>query len=341
MKLFQRLLVAPAALGLMAPVAVNADTFSSTTTLGGSAFFTTGSVENGTGDTEEELYTQYAYSLNMNSSFTGKDLLVIGMEAGNASGPLALMDSAVSTTGVNQGNAVAVHSAFYTFPVGDLAVTAGAILKQDDIVGATTSQYSDTFRLGAMPFSLAGNEHGPGAGFTYDFANSGWVASISYVADDGSASTTGINSDKGNDVTTFTLGYNSDGWGAGVVTAGHDGDVGTTGYGTFGVGGYWSPESIPATLSIAYDSTNPETGWDQKDVFVGFDYELNNGTLHIAWNSRSNEDALDISDSKGLELAYSWNVNDNVTITPGFFTVGETTSDEEDTGVVVETAFKF
>ncbi len=39
MKFFQRLLVAPAALGLMAPVAVNADTaFSSTTTLSGGAF---------------------------------------------------------------------------------------------------------------------------------------------------------------------------------------------------------------------------------------------------------------------------------------------------------------
>ena len=38
MKLFSRLLVAPAALGLMAPVAANADTaFSSTTTLSGSA----------------------------------------------------------------------------------------------------------------------------------------------------------------------------------------------------------------------------------------------------------------------------------------------------------------
>tara|TARA_Y100001968_G_scaffold298917_1_gene309149 strand:- start:443 stop:655 length:213 start_codon:yes stop_codon:yes gene_type:complete len=41
MKLFQRLLVAYAALGLMAPIAVNADTnFSPTTTLDGSAAFT-------------------------------------------------------------------------------------------------------------------------------------------------------------------------------------------------------------------------------------------------------------------------------------------------------------
>ena len=48
MKLFQRLLVAPAALGLMAPVAVNADTaFSSTTSLSGGAYFTVGSVSDG------------------------------------------------------------------------------------------------------------------------------------------------------------------------------------------------------------------------------------------------------------------------------------------------------
>jgi len=336
MKLFQRLLVAPAALGLMAPVAVNADTFSSTTSLGGSAFFTSGSVENGTGDTNEEFYTQYAYSLDMTSSFTGKDLLVIGMEAGNSSGPLALMDSQVNTT----GNAVQVHSAFYSFPVGDLAVTAGPLLKQDDVVGATTSQYSDTFRLGAMPFSLAGVESGPGAGFTY--ANdSGWVASASLVADDGADSTKGINADSGNDVTTVTLGYNGDGFGGGLVIANHDGDVGATGYDTFGIGGYYSPESIPATLSVAYDSKNPESGSDESDIFLGVDYQVGPGTLHIAWNSSTNDDSGDTTDSTGFELAYSYAVNDNVTITPGFFSVGETTSDNEDSGVVLETAFSF
>ena len=73
MKLFQHLLVAPAALGLMAPAAVNADTaFSSTTNFGGGAVFTVGSVANGgTSDTEEELYMQYAYELEISSSFTG------------------------------------------------------------------------------------------------------------------------------------------------------------------------------------------------------------------------------------------------------------------------------
>ena len=145
MKLFSRLLVAPAALGLMAPVAANADTaFSSTTTLSGSAVFTVGSVaDGGTSDTEEELYMQYGYGLEVNSSFTGEDLLSAGIVTGNASGPLASMDSAEEGTG-----ALTVDSLFYSFPVGDLAVTAGPLVDQDDVVAATTSAYSDAFRLG-------------------------------------------------------------------------------------------------------------------------------------------------------------------------------------------------
>jgi len=337
MKLFQRLLVAPAALGLMAPVAVNADTFSSTTTLGGSAFFTTGSITNGTGDTNEELYMQYAYGLDMNSSFTGEDNLYIGIETGDASGPLANMDSAVAPS---TASVLSVHSAFYNFPIGDLAVTAGPLVDQDDVVGATTSQYSDTFRLGAMPFSLAGSETGPGVGVTY--ANdSGVVLSASFVADDGADSTKGINTDTGNDVTTLTLGYDGDGFGGGLIVASNDGDVGTVGYDTFGIGGYYSPESIPATLSVAYDTKDPETGSDQQDLFVGVDYEVGPGTLSVAWNQSENDDSGDTTDSTGFEVAYSYAINDNVTITPGFFSVEETTSTNDDSGVVLETAFSF
>jgi len=336
MKLFQRLLVAPAALGLMAPVAVNADTFSSTTTLGGSAYFTIGSESAGTGDDNEELYMQYAYGLDMTSSFTGEDSLYVGIESGNADGPLASMDSATATT----GDALTVHSAFYSFPVGDLAVTAGPLVDQDDVVGATTSKYSDSFRLGSMPYSLAGSETGPGIGVTY--ANdSGVVVSASFVADDGADSDKGINTDDGNDVTTFTLGYNGDGFGGGLIVASNDGDVGTVGYDTFGIGAYYTPESIAATISVAYDTKDPETGSDEQDFFVGVDYEVGPGTLSFAWNSSENDDSGDTTDSTGFEVAYSYAVNDNVTVTPGFFTVGETTSDEEDSGVVLETTFSF
>ena len=54
------MLEAPAALGLMASVAVNADTLlTATTSLSGGAVFTIGSVaDGGTTDTEAKLYIQ-------------------------------------------------------------------------------------------------------------------------------------------------------------------------------------------------------------------------------------------------------------------------------------------
>ncbi len=334
MKLFSRLLVAPAALGLMAPVAANADTaFSSTTTLSGSAVFTTGQVsDGGTADTEEELYMQYAYGLDINSSFTGEDLFSAGLVAGNASGPLASMDSA-------ENGDLTVTSLFYNFPVGDLSVTVGPLLDQDDVVAATTSAYSDAFRLGSMPYSLAGNETGPGVGVAYS-NDSGVVTSLSFVSVGGASSTVGIGADDGDDVTTFTLGYDGDGFGGGLVIASNDGEGGTTGYDTFGGGIYYSPESVDATFSVAYDTTDPETGADATDLFVGVDYEVGPGTLSAAYNS-TDVDGSESLDSTGFEVSYTYSLNDNVTLTPGFFTVEDTSTGDDDSGVVLETAFSF
>jgi len=338
MKLFQRLLVAPAALGLMAPVAVNADTaFSSTTSLSGTAFFTVGSVSDGGSlDNQEELYMQYAYGLDVTSSFTGDDLFYAGIEAGNASGPLAAMDSAVEG-----GSSLNVTSLYYNFPVGDLSVTVGPLVDQDDVVAATTSQYSDAFRLGSMPYSLAGNETGPGVGVAYN-ADNGFVASVSFVSLGGTDSTTGIGADNADDVATFTLGYNGEGWGGGLVLANNDGDTAGTsaGYDTFGGGFYYTPESIPATISVAYDTTDPETGADATDLFIGVDYEVGPGTLSAAYNS-TDVDGSDSADSTGFEVSYTYSINDNVSITPGFFTVEDTTAGDDDSGFVVETAFSF
>ena len=340
MKLFQRLLVAPAALGLMAPVAANADTaFSSTTTLSGSAVFTLGSVaDGGTNDLQEELYMQYAYGLDINSSFTGEDSFYAGIEAGNASGPLGELDSATSTT----ENRLQVNSLFYSFPVGDLSVTAGPLVDQDDVLAATTSAYSGSFRLSAMPFSEDGDLTGPGLAVAYAGDN-GFVASASFVSIDGTDSTIGIGGDNGDDISTFTLGYNGEGFGGGLILASHDGEnSSTTAYDTFGGGIYYSPESIDATFTVAYDTKDPDgTAEERTDLFIGVDYEVGPGTLSAAYNS-TDVDGGSSSDQTGFEVSYSYAVNDNVTITPGFFTVEETTADkDDDAGVVLETAFSF
>jgi len=336
MKLFSRLLVAPAALGLMAPVAVNADTaFSPSMKIDGSAVFTTGSVgDGGTSDTEDELYMQYAYTLDVNSSFSEGHTLSAELVAGNASGPLASMDSAESGD-------LNVNTLFYNFPVGDLSVTVGPLVDQDTVVAASGSRYSDAFRLGAMPYSLAGDETGPGIGVEY--ANDGGVvASLSFVSVGGASSTVGIGADDGDDVSTFTLGYNdeSGNWGGALVIASNDGEGGTTGYDTFGGGIYYSPDSVAATFSVAYDTTDPETGGDATDLFVGVDYEVGPGKLSAAYNS-TDVDGSETLDSTGFEVSYTYDVNDNVSITPGFFTVEDTSTGDDDTGVVLETAFSF
>jgi len=342
MKLFQRLLVAPAALGLIAPVAANADTaFSSTTVLSGSAVFTVGTVaDGGTADDEESLYMQYAYGIDINSSFNGEDSLYAGIEAGNASGPLGNMDSATTTA----SDGLNVHSLFYSFPVGDLSVTAGPLFDQDDVVGATTSKYSDAFRLGAMPFSLAGGETGPGIGVAYT-AENGLVASASYVSSGGTDASKGIGGDTGDDVTTLTLGYDNvgGGFGGGIVVATNDGDDTTTtaGYDTFGAGIYYSPESLDATISVTYDTKDPETGNDSSDWFVGIDYAVGPGTLSAAYNA-TDVDGGSADDQTGFEVSYSYAVNDHLTITPGFFTVEETTAgSDDDKGAVLEAVFTF
>jgi len=342
MKLFQRLLVAPAALGLIAPIAANADGFASaTTTLSGSAAFTVGSVaDGGTADTDDELYMQYAYGLDLTSSFTGDDLFYAGIETGNASGPLGEMDSAVTAT----DNILSVHSLYYTFPIGDIAITGGPLVDQDDVVGATLSAHSEGFRLGSMPYSLDGDLTGPGIGVEYNAGDTGFVASASFVSISGTDSAIGINSDSGDDVATFTAGFNGEGFGGGVVFASHDGDLAaTTAYDTFGGGVYYSPDSIPATVSVSYDTREDQEGTaaDRSNLFVGIDYEAGPGTLSVAWNS-TDVDGGSASDQTGFEVSYAYAVNDNVTITPGFFTIEETTSGaEDDTGVVVETTFSF
>merc|ERR1712224_614519 len=316
-------------------VAANADTaFSSTTTLSGAAVFTVGSVaDGGADDKSEELYMQYAYGLDVNSSFTGDDLFSAGIVTGNASGPLASMDSAEEGTG-----ALTVDSLFYSFPVGDLAVTAGPLVDQDDVVAATTSAYSDAFRLGAMPYSLAGDETGPGVAIAWSNDN-GVSASASFISLGGTDATKGINADDADDVSTFTLGYNGDGFGGGLVIASNDGDAGD-GYDTFGGGIYYSPDSIDATFSVAYDTNDPETGADATDLFIGVDYEVGPGTLSAAYNT-TDVDGSDTLDSTGFEVSYTYALNDNVSITPGFFTVEDTSSGDDDTGVVVETVFSF
>ena len=315
-----------------------AGAFSSTTKLSGGAHFVLSVADTGSGGTvaanDNKLYSQHGFYLDINTSFTGKDLLYTGIEAGNAQSPV-LLDSAIEG-----GNNLTIASLYYQFPVNDVNVTVGPLIAQDDIVAATSSVYSNSFVLSAFPYSLGGEEAGPGAAFEYSLGDTGFVSSLSWISNTGSGDTPtiGLLSNEGDDVYTGTFGYNADGWGLGLVYAYNDeSDSGTDGYSAFGVGLYWTPEDLPS-FTLAYDSKVPETGENAKDWFFGIDYEFGPGTLSAAYSTI--DDSAGVDDQSEYELYYTYAINDSMTIKPGVFIIGKEGAPDW-TGFALETSFEF
>ena len=161
MKLFKSLLVAPATLGLLAPMSATANevtisdftpaeelaitnsrvdglearlndfeagSFSETTTASFSVDFAIGAVDglgvvtgNLEGTPAVEAY--YGFQMDLNTSFTGEDSLDISLDAGNAGGAVGEFDLNGATAGIT--DLVTVDGVSYTFPVGGATVMVG------------------------------------------------------------------------------------------------------------------------------------------------------------------------------------------------------------------------
>jgi len=338
MKLFQQLLIAPAALGLLAPVAANADVienvqdlnagaFASATKMTGASVFTTGFEDNAATD-DNKLTTEYNYTIDLNSSFTGSDNLYVQLEAGNQ-GDL-VMDSSV-----NVGNDVEVGSLYYQFPVGDFTVTAGPRFDQDDVISATTSIYSSSFRLAEMPWGTAGDT-GAGVGIAY-IADNGWNASANLLSQDGSAedSSVGMFTEEGTDMYSASIGYDAANFGGGVLYTAEDQIATATKDESVGAGVYFRPDGFP-TISVGLDRLDNEDGNNQTDFFVGLDQPLGDGTLSGGIQSRYDG----ANDLTNYEVYYNYPINDGVSVQGGVFS--EEVADADNTqGFVVETFFSF
>jgi len=355
MKLFQQLLIAPAALGFIAPLAANADVttaqfsdveelsagaFSSATKLSGKAVFTTG-FEDTNGNTDNKLATEYNFQLDLNTSFTGEDNLYTGIETGNQ-GDLN-MDSQVRTTYDNNGtvtetNELQVHSLYYQFPIGDFGVTAGPLLDQDDVISATTSIYSSAFRLAELPWGSIGTT-GAGAAVEY-IADNGWNGSFSIVSAGASNATVGAYTLEGNDIWTVALGYDGNNWGGGAVYTDNDNGVTNNTDTSIGLGAYFRPENLGnvSTISIVYDQFRDNDAVDDSNLLIGVDYILGPGTLSGAFQSADDSGTT----TNNYEVYYNYPVNDNVAIQGGVFFEEVAAAGTDDTqGIVVETFFSF
>ena len=239
--------------------------------------------------------------------------------------------SVLSTAmGFDSDTKLNVDGVTYTFPVGGATMMVG---------DATDISASFT---GACLYS-AFTDYTPddcGTGNSLGVTGKAVTASISYAFDNGFSVAGGISSPedeilgKSADLYGLNAAYTTDSYGLALGYATDDGGAGadTT---TWGFQGYYSFDL--ADLSVGYESQE-SGGTDKTGYFVGLTFsDVGPGTVNVA--AATTGLFKDTESEKMIyEASYSYPVNDAMTITPGVFIVEDTT---DDTGVAVKASFSF
>ncbi len=355
MKLFKSLLVAPASLGLLAPMAATANevtindfnaaeeiavtnsrvdglearlnnfeagSFSETTTASFSVDAVLGAID---GATSETTSLDYQFNIGLSTSFTGEDSLDIAIDSGNSTA--SVLSKAM---GFDAGTTLNVDGVTYTFPVGGATMMVG---DATDISALFT---------GACLYS-AFTDYTPddcGTGNSLGVGAKDVTASISYAFDNGFSVAGGISSPEAEilgdagDIYGLNAAYTTDTYGIAVGYATDDGGASaeTT---TWGFQGYYSFDL--ADLSVGYETQDAGSD-DATGYFVGLTFsDVGPGSVNVA---AATTKLFKDSESEKMvyEASYSYPVNDAMTITPGVFIVEDTT---DDTGVAVKASFSF
>ena len=345
MKLFKSLLVAPATLGLLAPIAASANevtindfnaaeeiavtnsridglearfnnleagSFSETTSASFGVDFVVGA-EDGAG---EKAQFSYQMGIGLETSFTGEDALSATIDIGDAADDALALDST--------GNKLTLDGLTYTFPVGGATVLVG---DNTDISAVYT---------GACAYSAFTDYMGNcGTGSTVGVGGNGVTAAMSYAFDNGfslaggiSSTPTSILTDDGADVYGIEAAYSADSYGVSVA---YSDDETTTGW---GVNGYYAFDAV--TLSAGVESV--DSGTTAEGFFVGLSFpEVGAGSLDIGMGTTGNFADGD-TEYYTYEASYAYPVNDGITITPGVYIVEGAT---DVTGVALKTSFSF
>ena len=364
--------------GLEAKVGeLQAAQFSTTTKLKGKADFFIGGIDNdveteGTAGDGEAVVMQYRYRLNMNTSFTGKDLLYTRLQAASGSGWTEAGDTHLADSGSN-GVTLSVDKIWYTFPVGDFKVTVGPRIENYYMI-ETPTRYKPVlkaFKLGGYG-SLMGASTGTGAGIQWrqnvGRGEPAFNFAANYTSSGGDDSSEGV---FGDDVQTSfltQLGYgtrkawvgahyarkNTDG-SAVIAGQSNDGTVSTS-MDVWGLRGFYVPESkaFPTvSAGINWGNTDGTSTGDTTETFgymVGLNWDdvlvegnkagLAYGSIGSYITEKKNE-SVD-ADNNALEIWYQYQVTDAISVKPAVFWTNNYASDADDTfGALVQTTFKF
>ena len=393
MKLFHKLLIAPAALGLFAPVAANAneanfrdvtdyslnqaevsidsfkplsnknpllaggegisssqndfnaDTFSSTTSASFAVNIAAGSVETSAGG-DNFLGWNFDWELSTSTSFTGNDSLDVVLNAGVSK----LMDELDMTN----SEEVKVDSISYTTTLGDrstffygIGAAAGSSLYNVSCVyGAATDTFSD---CGVSAANLD-EEFGTAFGASFDLGN-GFAAAVGYEGE--GMTTNGLLTKEGSDAYGINVSYTGSSYGVSVSYANvekHNATTNAVGTGdvqSTGVNAFYTPdlENFPS-ISIGFETNHDDSvATTNNDAtshyFVGLQWDdIGNGSLGAAFGSK--KPYAENGDAETMyELFYSYNYADGITVTPIFYGKENSGSTQDETGIIVKTAFSF
>ena len=378
MKLFKSLLVAPATLGLLAPLSATANevtindfapaeelavtnsrvdglearlndfeagSFSSTTSASFSVDMAIGAVESST--VTEAVAAVYGYQMDLSTSFTGEDSLDVAIKAGSGQSSLTELDLNTSAN-----DALFIDGITYTFPVGDKltllvgdSTSGSALFSTACVYGGLTNVLDD---CGNAASAITATGHASfvtgtvGFSAAYDIGN-GFTGAFGYNGQGSDAA--GLGTNEALDFYATQLTYTADNYGASVTYANLDAAT------AIGLNGYYVFDSNLPSISVGYEfgdvenqtiGANAFVESETTQWFVGLQWdELGNGTLGVAMGSRGPQ-LEDVDENVAYEVFYTYNVNDSMTITPAMFILENNAAGADDqTGVVVKTSFSF
>ena len=370
MKLFKSLLVAPATLGLLAPMSATANevtindfnpaeelaitnsrvdglearfnnleagSFSETTTASFSADFYLGSEDTDDGsatanDTDDAIVANYSFQIDLNTSFTGEDSLDISIDAGNAGGGTAEFD------GNGGGDTLAVDGVAYTFPVGGATVFVGdnsdgsSLYTTACVYGGPSNTLDDCANVNA---GFTGGAVAAGA--SYDFGNGFTAATGMQTSSDG------VLTEESLDSYGLNVAYTGESYGV-SLTYGITESSTTEEDAATAFNAYYTPDGFPS-ISVGYEIVDlggeVSTADEKESFFVGLTWdEVGPGSAGVALGY---SDVVEGTDEEYMyEAYYEYPVNDGMTITPLVFVKEAATAGVDDTtGVMVKTSFSF
>ena len=350
MKLFKSLLVAPATLGLLAPMAATANevtisdftpaeqlaitnsrvdglearmnnfeagSFSETTTASFGLDFYLGALDDeveGELTRDDAITFGYSLGIGLNTSFTGEDSLDITIDAGNVTEGVAELD------GNTTGDQLIVDGIAYTFPLGDATFLVGdstdgsALFTTACAYGGPSAMLDDCGNVNA---GITGGEATIGA--SYDFGN-GFTAATGFQT---SSTASGVFTDESKDAYAVNAAYTADSYGV-SITYGLVEQAGLTNEDTYtAFNGYYTPDAsgLPS-ISVGYEVGEIGGAVAAEDestsFFVGLTWdEVGPGSAGIALGHSSTIENVD--EAYQYEVYYSYPVNDGMTITPLIF----------------------